>query len=810
MVITGKHKPKKRLRFRAYGAETMMMGDNLPYGDFLPNPMQTEKMPASDDVTLQQWPLPETDELETTAMSAAAPSQQGPLSETDEWEAALATPDDAPLQQGPLSEIDEWETAPITPDDAPLQQEPLPGIDGMEAAAAIDDGDKTGRYMKIRGTDIVIDTKSGISVEDQRKIISQINGITEKKRRALSAEAETREGEGADSGKGFKATKNGGLFPILVNFLAIAALVGGLYALRFFQSEIYVHAREGTRVFNSTERAIIEEIRRETNDLLLTKDREIAILTFLLADVEAQMSELIAGAEVFTPEQVTAYERLRERQEVLHEALALAREERSRILNDARTQEAVLHAQFDTRLQIETQMQEFAAIGEAPTAEQIAAYEQLRSQQEELYAALVLAREERAVILGEARRQEAELQAQLDERARVEERLQGFIDGIEAWTPERQAAYEQLRDQQEELREALAQAWEEHSHVLDEARVREAELQARLEAQIREYDPRAYAPDPELEAVHEELARISHEQTQVERMEALIASLFASGHRQVVENRFHEAEESIRSLRGIINDPAFQAIRTVQPRREFYVQATYTLEALLEKNRATHAVVIAGMLQQERDVELMPLDEADLPDGAVELRLLGEIARLEGELAARDNIINNMDVEGADVAQIAARFENTIDTLQSTNAALTSQVSNLQSTNATLNSQVSNLQSSNAALNSQVSGLQSTNGALTSQVNTLQSANTSLQSTNTTLNSQVGALQSTNATLNSQVGNMQSANTTLSSQINTLQENLNTQTHIVNNLRQETQSLRTRNASLNNQLARLQQALLDQ
>ena len=542
------------------------------------------------------------------------------------------------------------------------------------------------------------------------------------------------------------------------------------------------------------------------------------------------MSELVAEAEVLTPVQMASYERLRERQEVLLEALALAREDRSRILNDARSHEAVLHAQFDTRLQMETQLQEFVAIGEAPPAEQLAAYERLRIQQEELHAALIQAREERSLILGEAREREEALQAQLDERASVEDRLQGLIADTEAWTPERRAAYDQLRSQQEELRDALEQAWEAHSQVLNEAREREAELQARLEAEIRERDPRAYALEPELEAAQEELARITHEQMQAERMEAMITSLFVSAHRQVVGNRFYEAEESIRSLREIINDPTFQAILAVQQRREFYVQATNTLEVLLEQNRAAHAGIIITFPQFDENAEL---------------RLLEEIARLEVEIATRDDVISTMDMAEADMAQIVAQFENTIGNLQSTNAALSAQAGNLQSANAALNvqtgnlqsanaalntqagnlqsanaalntqvsdlqsanvalnTQVSGLQSTNAALNAEVSGLQSTNGVLTSQVDTLQSANTTLQTTNTTLDAQVAALRSTNATLNSQVG--------------TLQANLNRQTRVAENLqedaeslRQDVQALRSANASLNNQLVQLMQRILEQ
>jgi len=646
--------------------------------------------------------------------------------------------------------------------------------------------------------DIIIDDKSGISVEEQREILAQINGISDKNRRAFSA----------GSKKRFKAKKSGGLFPVLVNAFAIAALIGGFIALYTFQTGIYEHAREGTRTFNPTERAIIEEIRRETAGLLGIKNLEIAILTSFLADVEAQM-ELIAGQEALTQEQQYTYENLRIRQEELRAELAVAQEERSRILNEARVQETILHAHFNTRMQVEAQLQEFAAAGESPPPETLAAHEQLLAQQEEFHATLVTVREERSRILSEAREREAELQEQLGARALIETRLMELIADDETPTPEQLAVYEQLMAQREELSDAMETTWDERARLLYETREQEAELQAHLDAGIYDFDLRAYMPDSELDALNEEFAQLFMEQTHAERVEALIANLFASTRRQIAESRFYEVEETIASLRGILNDPTFLALRTVQPRRELYVQATDAIETLLARYQIAQEAIRTGVLPPDRDAEI---------------RLEQEIARLVEELAAMENIVTTIDIAEANSAQFIAQLENTINNLQSTNAALNSQVGNLQSANATLNSQVGNLQSANATLNSQVGNLQSANTALNSQVGNLQSANATLnsqvdnlQSANATLNSQVGNLQSANAALNSQIGNLQLANTALDSQVGnlqsenatlneqmgTLQENLNTQTQAV-------QSLSTVNVSLNNQLTELRQALANE
>ena len=671
-----------------------------------------------------------------------------------------------PLQPDPLPK-----TAPATPASATPTQTPVP-----TPGTFPDDPEG------------LIDDKSGISVEEQREILAQINGIGEKNRMALSTRTKKR----------FKAKKNGGRLPILVNALAIAALIGGFFALYTFQTEAYVQAREGARVFTPTERAIIAEIRRETSGLLGIKNLEIAILTSFLAEVEAQLG-IIADSDTLTPEQLATYENLRVRQEELRAELALAQEERSRILNDARTQEIILLAHFNARTQVEMQLQEFAASGETPPPEQVAAYEQFLAQQEEFHAIQIRVRDERSRILSEARERETELRSQLEARNIIEAQLRELATGDEPLTPEQLAAYEQLRAQHQELGDAMASTWYERALILDGIREQDAELQAQLAAGIYDFDIRAHIPDFELEALNEEFAQLLTEHTQVERAETLISSLFASARRQIIENRFDEIEETIESLWGILNDPTFQAISAVQPRRELYSQVTDTLETLLARYHVANEAIRVGMLP---------------PDREAEMRLEQEIATLVEELGVMENIINTMNIAETDSAHVVAQLEDTIDNLQSANMALNTQVGNQQSTIATLNTQVGNLQSANTALGTQVGNLQSANATLNAQVGSLQSANTALntqvgnlQSANTALSTQVGNLQSANATLNAQVGNLQSEYAALNDRVGTLQENLDTQTQAVESLRQNVQSLRTVNTSLNNQLTELRRAL---
>ena len=190
--------------------------------------------------------------------------------------------------------------------------------------------------------DTLIDINSAISIEEQREIIAQINGIAEKNRRSFSAETKT--GSGMGSWKSFKARKNGGLYPVLVNVLAVLILASGFLVLSSFQREADIQAREGARALNPAIRAIIEEIRGRTNALLEAKDREISLLVSLLANIEIQLQEFLAGGGALTVEQLATQSRLNAEREGYRTALALAWEERARILESAHTEEMEIRA----------------------------------------------------------------------------------------------------------------------------------------------------------------------------------------------------------------------------------------------------------------------------------------------------------------------------------------------------------------------------------------------------------------------------------------------------------------------------------
>jgi chromosome segregation ATPase len=144
---------------------------------------------------------------------------------------------------------------------------------------------------------IVFDASCGISEEEQREIFAQINRITEKNRLSLAASAAAASA-GSEKGKKkkqFKAKKSGGLFPVVVNAAAIAVLAGGFIILYAFQGKTNAEVREGARVYNSAERALIGELVSEQSAAARGELEQLSREQTQAAAVEAQMGAFFAN-----------------------------------------------------------------------------------------------------------------------------------------------------------------------------------------------------------------------------------------------------------------------------------------------------------------------------------------------------------------------------------------------------------------------------------------------------------------------------------------------------------------------------------
>jgi len=211
-----------------------------------------------------------------------------------------------------------------------------------------------------KSDDIVLDSKSGISVEEQEEILSEINGIAENNRRLLSqgdAKAGT-DGSGEASraktaGKKdkplFTAKKSGAVFPAVVNAAAVVILLGAGFLLFTFNQKKDAQVRTGNAVYNLTERALIEEIRKDTANKIALKEKEIESIAIRLSEVDDELNLLYSSNKDLSSEQLAAQQRLLSMQTEYRTSLGALRDERSLILEDSRLKESRLRALLDER-----------------------------------------------------------------------------------------------------------------------------------------------------------------------------------------------------------------------------------------------------------------------------------------------------------------------------------------------------------------------------------------------------------------------------------------------------------------------------
>jgi len=226
--------------------------------------------------------------------------------------------------------------------------------------------------------DVNFDEETGISAEEQKEIYSQIDKIAEKNRLSLSKGA-----VGSVQSSAINAKKNGALFPLIVNGAAIVILLAGAFLLVFVNSKKDEQVRTGSAVYDITEKALIEEIRKDTAEKIAAKETEIDSISSRLEDVDAQLAQLYSSNEELNAEQRVLRERLIAMQNAYRQELTSLNEERSRILEESRTREARLRAQLEERAR------EFAAAQQKTTGELTSAMgelERLSTEQEKLTA----------------------------------------------------------------------------------------------------------------------------------------------------------------------------------------------------------------------------------------------------------------------------------------------------------------------------------------------------------------------------------------------------------------------------------------
>lgn len=248
--------------------------------------------------------------------------------------------------------------------------------------------------------EIVFDTQSGISEEDQKEILAKIEQIAQQNRLTVSPEILM-----------VKAPKRGYFFPFLVNLSALIILAVGFLLLSAFfkQSESELRGAMGT--LKTAEAKLIQEIKKETEEQIKRKEQEINSIQSRLKEIDKERNELASNMNA----------KIKQREEELRRALEneLA-EERKRLnaqgLSAAAIEERLKKLEQEKNAQFTAQLEAFRRQAEAERARMEADLAKLQNDFQRSLSALTAERER---ILEESRKREASLQTQLEERTKA-------------------------------------------------------------------------------------------------------------------------------------------------------------------------------------------------------------------------------------------------------------------------------------------------------------------------------------------------------------------------------------------------------
>ncbi|MDR1929275.1 MAG: hypothetical protein LBQ44_01475, partial [Treponema sp.] len=211
--------------------------------------------------------------------------------------------------------------------------------------------------------------------------------FSEEEQREIAERIEAASARGRSSVPPVKgAASRRSVFPLLVNAAALLVLAGGFAALTTLHSAEAVEIRETGARLGITERALIQEIRRETDRRLGEKENAIAAMNARISGVEEELARL-DSLEALSDEQRKTMDELRHQQEEYRSGLGRLQSERALILAESMQREAAL------RTRLEEQRGAMEALSEQSRAEIKAAADELSRLSSEQEKALLIERQ---------------------------------------------------------------------------------------------------------------------------------------------------------------------------------------------------------------------------------------------------------------------------------------------------------------------------------------------------------------------------------------------------------------------------------
>jgi hypothetical protein len=261
--------------------------------------------------------------------------------------------------------------------------------------------------------EFTFDESSGISKEDQKDILSQIDRLATESRIKVSQDVFT-----------ISPKKKGVLFPVSVNLFALLALAVGILTLAFFFRRGEELLTQETGALSTAEGLLLQELKRESQQRLNEKELEIEQIQGQLARIDQERQNLKVNMEA----------QVREREESLKAALEEELlSEREKLAEQGISEEdiTVRLAALEEQKSIEYN-ELLTSYADQVENERVENERNLKLLEEEYNQNLSEINDERQQLLTEARQREDELRNQLEqeaaalesEKTKVEEELQ--------------------------------------------------------------------------------------------------------------------------------------------------------------------------------------------------------------------------------------------------------------------------------------------------------------------------------------------------------------------------------------------------
>jgi len=253
------------------------------------------------------------------------------------------------------------------------------------------------KEIESRASAFNFDETSGISKEDQKDILEQIEKITSESKISVTPEIFT-----------IKPEKKGVLLPVLINLLA-AVLLGSFITFQYFSFQQTAEILTTEADISGVDQGkLLEQIQKEQEEELARKEQEISGIQNELLGINAEREDLIANMDL----------RVQEKEEELRMQLERELEaERSRLLNQGVSEDEIQRRLFELEQQKETESNAEVASFIDEMEKQRALYEDL---EDELQGQLASASQDKENLEQEYERRAQELE---EAKSEAEEEL---------------------------------------------------------------------------------------------------------------------------------------------------------------------------------------------------------------------------------------------------------------------------------------------------------------------------------------------------------------------------------------------------